>query len=187
MNTSRSNEVISIAIADDHKAVRQAFKYFLSLDESLHFVFEAENGNELINQLGYHKPDILLLDIKMPDRDGLDALKFIYNNYPEIKVLMLSAFTDDVYVEQCLQFGIRGYLTKTMDIQEIAGAIKKVFKNEVYLNNLMSSQLYAKYLSSFRKDSIPSLPQFTEEEIKILNYLKDEKTTEYISQIMNLS
>jgi len=178
---------ISIGIAGDHKAVRQAFKFYLSQHEDLHFILEAETGNELINKLSGNKPEILLLDIKMSGQNGLEVLKIISEMYPEIKVLIMSAFTDEIYVAQCLHYGIYGYLTKSVDIKEVVKAIYKVHNNEVYLTSVLSEQLLKQYLIANQKKTGNGLPVFGLDEIRILNLLKEERTTEEISSIMNLS
>jgi DNA-binding NarL/FixJ family response regulator len=182
-----TSQVIQIGIADDHKSMCQALKCALSRENSISVVLEAENGDDLIRKLSYCNPDILLLDIKMPQRNGIDALKIIYDSYPEIKVLILSAFIDEIYVAQCLQYGIYGYLTKSMDIGEIVKAIHLASRNEMFLTNLLSNGLAKKYLISNHKKTEKSLPDFSNDEIRILSLLTEEKTTEEISEIMNFS
>jgi DNA-binding NarL/FixJ family response regulator len=150
-------------------------------------MFEASNGIELISKLKDYTPDIILLDIQMPGCNGLECLKIIYQEYPELKVIMLSQFLDAVYVATCLEYGIYGYLTKSTDLSEVINAIKKACSNEVYLTNLISNQLIKKYLISFKRKVDYILPQFTVEEIEILTLLREERSTEEISHIMNLS
>lgn len=178
--------LISVAIADDHKAVRQAFMAALSSD-IITFIFEADNGFDLIDKLSIKKPDVLLLDIKMPGLNGIDALKIIHEKFAEVKVLVFSAFTDQVYVSQCLQYGIYGFFSKTSEVAEIVKAIEMAHNNEVYLTNLIGTQLYRNYIVSFHKRKMDALPNFTNEEIKLIELMKAEKTTEEISEIMNLS
>lgn len=181
------HEPISIGIADDHKAVRQAIKFFLSQENDFQFVIEAETGAELINKLSRSQPEILLLDIKMPGRNGIEVLKIVSELYPEIKILILSAFADDVCIAQCLHYGIYGYLTKSLDINEIVKAIHKVHNNEIYVTTVLSDQVFKQYLKANQKRTGNCLPEFGEDEIKILNLLKEERTTGEISSIMNLS
>jgi DNA-binding NarL/FixJ family response regulator len=187
MRDGLEKENIRIAIADDHKLVRQAIKNALSLESSLCIIFDAEHGEDLMTKLAHNHIDILLLDIKMPKLNGLEALKLIYEKYPAVKVIILSAFMDDVYVAHCLNYGIYAYLTKSMGIEEMVLAITLAHKNETYLNNLMATRLYKNYLNSFHKNSNNLLPPFSSDEIKILNLLTEEKTTKEISRIMNVS
>jgi DNA-binding NarL/FixJ family response regulator len=182
-----STSLIKVAIADDHKLVRQAIIFGLTEEACISIVLETDNATELIDNIPKYNPDIVLLDIKMPGMNGIEALRIISDKYPQIKVIMLSAFLDEVYIAQCLEFGIYGYLSKTMGISEIAKAIKEASENRVYLNNLIENRMVKRYLMSFNKQTQSLLPDFSTEELKILNFLKEEKTTEEISILMNQS
>lgn len=179
--------LINIGIVDDHKAVLQAFKAGLTRDLEIKVVLEAENGHDLFQKLLKCRPDIILLDLKMPGLNGTESSQLLFEKYPEIKVLILSAFIDETYIAQCLQFGIYGYLSKTMDLSEIIIAIKKVNNNERYFDNLIANQLLKNYLNKFHKNINNILPEFSNKEIEILTLLKDEKTTEEISDLLHLS
>ncbi len=178
---------INIAIADDHAVFRQALAFNLSTHSPFHVIFEADNGADLISKLAIQQPNVLLLDIQMPVMNGIEALKIIHEKYPHVHTLMLTAFFDEVYVAQCLQYGINGYLTKEMDIEQVIQAIHLAYENEVYHNNLLNNALLKNYLVKNKKSTAQLLPEFTEEEICILNLLKQEKRTEEISEIMHLS
>lgn len=180
-------QIIRLGIADDHKSVRQAYIHVLSKIASISIVLEADNGNDLINKIPACNPEVILLDLKMPKGDGLEALKFIHENYPEIRILVISAYIDEVYVGECLRYGIYGYLTKEMDISEIVNAIFKAHSNEMFVTNLMGNQLLRRYLHSFNRKVANILPEFTIEEIRILKLLSQERTTQEISSILNLS
>jgi DNA-binding NarL/FixJ family response regulator len=182
-----STTTIKLAIADDHKLIRQAIAYSLSEDTYISLVLETENATDLINNIPKYKPEIVLLDIKMPGMNGIEALKIITDKYPEVKVIMISAFLDEVYIAQCLEYGIYGYLSKTTGMSEIRKAINEAAENRVYLNNLIENQMVKKYLMSFNKKTQDLLPHFSCEELKILNLLKEEKTTGEISMLMNQS
>ncbi|AEV97239.1 hypothetical protein A4D02_17260 [Niastella koreensis] len=178
---------ISLAIADDHRAVRQAFRNAFSRFGFLSVAFEAENGKDLIAELSRQQPDVVLLDIKMPEVNGIEALKIIHEKFPTVKILILTAYFDEVYVAECLQYGINGYLTKNMDILDIVNAIKMAFNNEVYLTNLLMDSHLKSYIVKHKKNMNTVLPEFTCEELKILELMKLEKTTDEISHIMHLS
>jgi DNA-binding NarL/FixJ family response regulator len=176
---------IRIGIVDDHTAFRQALTAILAQESSLSIVLEAENGEELIRKLESQELDVLILDIKMPILNGVETLAIIYEVHPEIKVLVLSAFMDEVFIAQCLKYSIYGYLSKAMDIREIIKAITQAYNNEIYLTNLIGNQLIKKYLISFHRETNDLLPDFSNEDIRILNLLKEEKTTGEISEISN--
>lgn len=177
---------ITLAIADDHRVFRQALKNALSQQQLFSIEFEADNGKHLLSSLSKIFVDVLLLDIKMPEMNGIDTLKIIHEKFPSIRVLILSAFYDEAYVSQSLEYGVNGYLTKEMDILDIKNAILAAYKNEVYLTNLLSQANLKKYALRYNKNVTGFLPEFTNEEIKILELLQVEKTTDEIAHIMNI-
>jgi DNA-binding NarL/FixJ family response regulator len=179
--------LIQLALADDHRAVRQAFRKALESYEFIEVVFEAENGEELLSKIGKREPHVILLDIKMSIMHGIDALKIIHHQYPAIRILMLSAFLDEVYIGECLKLGVNGYLSKNMDISEIVSAIKAASNNEVYFTNLISNVFLRNYIANHNRRSLHLLPHFSAEEIKIAEMIKQEMTTEEIADICCLS
>jgi len=182
-----NNFIIKLAIADDHKVLRQSFIKALAGEPDLQIIFEADNGADLLKKLETQQPDVLLLDIHMPLLDGIEALKVIQKNFPCIRILIFTGFTDDIYVMQCLEYGINGFLTKSMDLEEIIRAIKTAYLNEVYHTNLLDNSLFKNYLVQKKKTSANLLPYFSDEEIRLLSLLSEEKNTYEISCMLNLS
>lgn len=178
---------INIAVVDDHLTFRQALVNILNETDHLHILFEAEDGNQLIEKLTIFQPDIILLDIKMPKMRGTVALKIVHELYPSVRVLMLTAFFDEVYILDCLQYGINGFLTKNMDVSEIIKAIETAYRNEVYFSNLLGNSYLKNYIAKNKKEFSKILPEFTSEEIRIIELLQLETSTTEISQIMCLS
>lgn len=183
-----NSKLITLAIADDHTLFRQCLVNTLQLaDKNLSIIFEAENGSILLEKLSRHQPDVLLLDMKMPELNGINALKTIYEKYPTVRVLVLSAFLDEIYVAQCLEFGINGYLTKHMGIEEIIKAIYTAHNNEIFISNIINNALLKNYFSKYNKNAETLLPQFSNQEILILNQLKLGKSLDEISKGLFLS
>lgn len=178
---------IRIALADDHQGVRQAYKEALEKHGDIEVVAEASTGTDFIERLLSAKVDVALLDVKMPGLNGIEVLKVMYSKYPAVKVLMLSAFFDEVYVGSCLEYGVNGYLTKNMEIPEIVHAIRAAYRNEVFLTNLLNDAQMKAYALRFNKSAGTLLPAFNPEELRILEMLREEKTTEEISSIMCMS
>jgi DNA-binding NarL/FixJ family response regulator len=178
---------IQLAIADDHCAVRQAFRKALESYNFIEVIFEAENGEELLSKICKREPQVVLLDIKMSIMNGIEALKVIHHKYPAIRILVLSAYLDEVFVCECLKLGINGYLSKNMEISEIVMAIKAASNNEMYFTNLISIFYFRNYIANHNKTSRHLLPLFSVEEIKIAELIRQERTTEEIADICCLS
>jgi DNA-binding NarL/FixJ family response regulator len=178
---------IDLAIVDDHRALRQAFKIALNNYDFINVLFEAKDGTDLISKLSHFTPDVILLDNKMPNMDGLTALRIVHNKFPNIGIIMFSAYIDEIYVGECLQFGINAFLSKDSDISEIIRAIRLASNNEVYFSNLLSNARIKAYLNKHSKRISPLLPDFSKEELGIMELMLHEKGTSEIANTMHMS
>lgn len=111
---------IKVAIADDHKIFRKGV-ILSSAFTNIKFVFEAENGDELLNGLPAAEPDVVLMDLRMPGKDGIEATKTISKQYPQIKVLILSMYEDERFVYHLMENGANGYLLKMQSPRKFGG------------------------------------------------------------------
>lgn len=133
--------MINLAIADDHKIFREGLKAVLSDCGELNLLIEARNGRELVNQLSVKKPDVILMDIKMPELDGMQATAYIQQHFQDIKVLALSMYQEDKYILDMMKAGASGYLLKDAEPGEITEAIFTVHKKGFYFNEHLSVTL----------------------------------------------
>jgi DNA-binding NarL/FixJ family response regulator len=178
---------IKIGLVDDHVCFRQALKITLLQFEHLTILFEAGNGNELFDRLTTLSPDVILLDIFMPEIGGLEVLKILSARFPKIKVVMLTCTMDETYVLEALNFGVNGFLTKYQEIREIVKAIETAYRDEVYVSNLMVNGFLRKYVLEYNKKSFTTAPKFSLEEIRIMKLLSMEKSINEISSDLHLS
>ena len=118
--------VIKVAIADDHKIFRKGVILSLRPYSNIKFVQEAENGDELLAGLPEAQPDVILMDLRMPQKDGIEATKIVSKQYPNIFVLVLSMYEDERFVSHLMENGANGYLLKNAEPQEIRKAIMDV-------------------------------------------------------------
>src|SRR5204862_1751891 len=129
---------IRVAIADDHKIFRKGVTLSLRPYTNIKFVLEAENGEDLLNGLAEAQPDVVLMDLRMPGKDGIEDTKTISKQFSGIKVLVLSMYEDERFVFHMMENGANGYLLKNSEPQEIRRAIMDVFEKGYYLNNYVN-------------------------------------------------
>ncbi len=184
-----SNELqIKFAIADDHKIFRDGIKMALNGKPHLKLVWEAEDGKDMMHKLTIKKPDLLLLDIRMPELDGINALQLIRKEYDELRIVVLSMYDDREMVSKMMEMGANAYLTKTTDPNEIYEAILTCMNEDFYFNDLVNQAVLLKlnHKKTIRQ-FYPNPIKFSEKEIQILKLLAEDKTTEEISKLVFLS
>jgi DNA-binding NarL/FixJ family response regulator len=180
--------VIKVAIADDHKIFRKGVILSLRPFTNIKFVQEAENGNELIDGLAESAPDVILMDLRMPVKDGIETTKHIAKTYPNIHIVVLTMFEDERFVSHLMEIGANGYLLKSADPTEIRRAVMEVFEKGYYLNNFVNRILLKK--SHAKQKVIPSLNSeitLTDRERDVIKYICMEFTASEIAQKMEVS
>lgn len=180
--------VIKVAIADDHKIFRKGVILSLRTFTNIKFVQEAENGQELIEGLAKSEPDVILMDLRMPQKDGIESTKYIAKQFPHIHIVVLTMFEDERFVSHLMEIGANGYLLKSADPSEIRRAIMEVAEKGYYLNNFVNRILLKK--SHSKQKLVPSLNSeitLTERERDVIKYICMEFTAQEIAQKMEVS
>ncbi len=185
MIDSLSNRKIKIVIADDHEVIRAGLRRLLSVDKSILILDEAPNGLKAIELVKYHKPDIALLDILMPQMDGIEATKIIKTTCPDVLVVILTAFEDAEHLEKALEAEADGYLTKDIGTKELIAALHDVFLGERVFSKSIVNLLQSTY--GYNDTSSIAHISISKREQEILNYVALGKTSLEISQILNIS
>ncbi len=134
-------EKIKILIADDQELMRQSLQIILSSVPEFEVTESAANGVEVIRSVRRECPDVILMDIRMPEMDGVVCTRIIKENYPDIKIIILTTFDDDEYVFNALKFGASGYLLKGISIDELTNAIRKVYRGNAMINEDIASKV----------------------------------------------
>jgi len=172
---------IRIAIVDDHTLFRNGVASLMSEFAELQVVFEAENGQQMQAALAKHpSPDVVLMDINMPVMDGYEATAWLKKNHPNIKVLALSMFEDDLAVIKMIKNGACGYVLKESKPRELLEAIKTIHTKGVYINELVSGKL-------IRSVSDDDEIDISKKELDFLKYCCSELTYKEIADKMNVS
>ncbi|HEY0054273.1 MAG TPA: response regulator transcription factor [Pedobacter sp.] len=181
-------DAIKVAIADDHKLFRKGVILSLRPYNNIKFVLEAENGEELLAGIAEAAPDVVLMDLRMPGKDGIETTKILSKQYPNIYVLVLSMHEDERFVSHMMENGANGYLLKNAEPQEIKRAIMDVYEKGYYLNNFVNRILIKKAHS--KQKSLPSLNSeitISDKEKEVLQYICMEFTAQEIAQKMDIS
>ena len=181
---------IKVAIADDHKIFRDGIKMALRDKEYLKILWEAEDGKDLMHKLKIKMPDVILMDIRMPEIDGINAISLIRKEYETLKIIVLTMYDDQEMITKMMEMGANAYLTKTTDPEEIYQAILTCMNDDFYFNDLVNKAVMGKLLQkkNVRQHyGTANTVHFNEKEIKILKLLAEDKTTEEISKTIFLS
>ncbi|MBS1771423.1 MAG: response regulator transcription factor [Bacteroidetes bacterium] len=134
-------EKIKYIIADDHKVFRKGILYTLNADANLQCIGEVENGVQLLELLETTTPDVIILDMKMPEMDGMEATKRIREKNADTKIIVLTMYDDENFILHMLDMGVNGYLIKNADPDEIIKAIYAVHETNYYFNDMVSKIL----------------------------------------------
>jgi DNA-binding NarL/FixJ family response regulator len=181
-------EIIRVAIADDHKIFRKGVILSLKTYHNIKFIFEAENGEELIKGVENEQPDIVLLDLKMPVKDGIETTKYLNKHFPKVRILILTMFEDERFVGHLMDTGANGYLLKSTEPAEIKQGIMDVMSTGFYLNNFVNRVLIKKNYSKQKfNPSLNTEIVISEREKEVLSLVCMEFTAQEIAQKMNIS
>ncbi len=179
---------IKVAIADDHQIFRKGVILSLRPFTNIKFVMEAENGEDLLQKLPEAMPDVVLCDLKMPIKDGIDATKIITKTYPQIRVIILTMYEDERFVGHLMDCGAAGYLLKNTEPVEIRKAIMDVVRTGFYLNPFVNKVLIKKNYSKQKfNPSLTSEVALSEREKEVLTLVCMEFTATEIAQKMSIS
>ena len=179
---------IKLAIADDHKIFRNGLKATLEDCEDFDLILEASNGKQLTGMLTEVTPDVVLMDIKMPEMDGIQTTAWIKQRYPNVKLLALSMFNEDKYIVDMMRAGASGYLLKNAEPEEIIEAISTVNQKDYYFNERPSITLIKQLAGNSNSTNAPlSMADFNEREIEVLRLVCQECSNQEIADKICLS
>lgn len=160
---------ISIMITDDHSMIREGLKSLLELDDDFKVIAEAVDGRDCLDKLDVYKPDILLLDINMPNMNGLDVLKELKARKSKVKVLVLTVHNEMEYLMKAVDIGINGYVLKDSESAELKKAIRAIMDGETYIKPSLIPALNAKRLE--RNEDEKKIDSLTRRELEVLKLL----------------
>jgi DNA-binding NarL/FixJ family response regulator len=176
--------MINIIIADDHPIVRRGLKQIIQDEKDMRVVFEAANSEEVILALKDRQIDLLLLDISMPGKSGLDLLVDLNNQYPDLPILILSALPEEAYAKRVIKMGASGYIHKESASELLVPAIRRVLQGKRYISSKLAEILASDITS---KDNKTLHEQLSEREFEVLLLIGKAKTLSEIADNLHLS
>jgi len=179
---------IKVAIADDHQIFIEGIKSLLRENQHIQIVGEVSDGKELLDLLKSKKVDVVLMDVSMPNLDGLEATRKIYHAYPDVKIIGLTMFEDTTKISDMMRAGASGYLFKTTGKHELVNAIQKVYTGQKYLSPEVSNKLIDRMIGDeFPKETPVRHAEITPREKDIIKLIAQEMTNNEIAQRLNNS
>ncbi|MDR6942254.1 response regulator transcription factor [Mucilaginibacter pocheonensis] len=178
---------IKLGIVDDHKIFRNGLKATLEDCEDFNLILEASNGKELIGLLTDKVPDVLLMDIKMPEMDGIQTATYVHQHYKHVKILALSMFNEDKYIVDMMKAGASGYLLKNAEPEEIIEAISTVYHKGFYFNEHLSITLIKQLVVNDHAEISNNKADLNEREIEVLKLVCQECSNQEIADKIFLS
>jgi DNA-binding NarL/FixJ family response regulator len=182
--------MIQVLICDDHQIVRQGIKLILADAADIALAFEAVNGPDAVGRVRQGGIDVVLLDIAMPQRDGLDVLKQLKNEFPKLPVLMLSTYPDRQYAVRSLKLGAAGYLNKSADSEQMIEAIRRVAAGGLFITASVAEQLASAVGAGGRDGSQADQPlheRLSQREYQVFRLLSQGHSVGEIAQTLALS
>lgn len=177
---------IQLVIADNHTLVRAGFRALVEELDGIEVVGEADNGRDAIQLVETFKPQIVLMDIAMPEMNGLEATARISREFPQVRVLILSMHANEEYVYQALRSGASGYLLKDSGAEELELALRAISRGETYLCPAVSKYVVSDYVRRLNQDQTP-LDQLTPRQREILQLIAEGNSTRDIAEMLYIS
>ncbi|HWK05617.1 MAG TPA: response regulator transcription factor [Puia sp.] len=184
-----TKDKIRLLIADDHKVVLDGLVALLQAEDSFVISATAYNGKQALELIRSQEYDVCILDINMPELDGIETARLIKEEKPELKIIILTTYREKEIIARLLQIGVAGYLLKNSTLQELVSAIKKVAGNGYYFSDEVQASILHDYRSAEAppgKETVP-LVTLTQREKEILELLSNEYTNEKIAATLDIS
>jgi two-component system, NarL family, response regulator NreC len=178
---------IKVLIADDHQIVREGLRSLLEQEPGINLVGEAENGRQTLRLARELTPDVIIMDVAMPDLNGIEATRQIVAEFPTIKVIALSMHDDRRFVLNMIKAGAQGYLLKDNTFKDLAKAIRVVVTNKTYLSNEIADIVVKDYLATSTSEESSAFSLLSPREREVLQLIAEGKTTNQVAEHLHVS
>jgi len=178
-------ETIKVMITDDHPVVREGLSAMLKKESDIQVVGEAENGTVAINKARELQPDIILMDLRMPEVDGVEAMHQIRSENPDIKFIVLTTYDNDEYIFKGIEAGARAYLLKDAPREELFKAVRAVYRGESLIEPTVASKVLDRFAELSRQSQAPE--ELSERELEVLNLMAKGAANKEIAASLYIS
>jgi len=178
---------LRILLADDHKITRQGLRSLLEKQRDMEVVAEAENGRTAVRLAAEMAPDVVIMDVTMPNLNGAEATRQILSRTPDIKIIALSMHSDTLFVTEMLKSGASGYLLKDCAFEELTRAIRAVIDNKTYLSPSISGVVVEDYLHRLSKADFSNSDVLSDREREVLQLMSEGNSTKQVALKLHIS
>lgn len=192
MKKKSINDTIKIMLVEDHRLVRESFAQMLELEEEFVVVGQAANANDALHLALSLKPDVILMDIKLPGVNGIEATRMIKKELPDTEIMMLSMYDEEEYVREAVKAGATGYVLKDISQEDLIRNIKVVYSGGSYIQPSLARKVLQDLASGGKAKSqaIPrssSIKELSDREIEVLQLVADGKSNKEVAQVLTIS
>jgi two-component system, NarL family, response regulator NreC len=177
----RKNGLIRIILADDHQIVRQGLRILLEAEPDMEIIAEADNGRKVLRQAQELLPDVIIMDLSMPELNGIEACRQILNGAPAVKVVALSMHSDSLFVLNMIKAGASGYLLKDCALEELVKAIRTVVSHKTYLSPGVSDIVIRDFVTGWQTTNTSAFSVLSAREREVLQLMAEGRTTNQIA------
>lgn len=180
-------DLIRLLLVDDHKVVRLGLRALLEAEPDIQVAGEAATATEAIQMIDQLRPDLVLMDIRLPDQNGIAACRQIRQHWPDIQVLMLTSFADEELVLEAISAGAAGYVLKQLDTNELVNAVHAVGRGDAVLDPAVTKKILARVRCAEHEAQSAAFRDLSERELQVLALVAEGKTNAEIADVLILS
>lgn len=178
---------INIVLVDDHKVLRHGLSQALQGESDMVIIGQAENGYEAVQIAQQKVPDVMVMDIAMPELNGIEATRQILKTHPQIKVIALSMHSNKKFIHEMFKAGAKGYLLKDCEYTELISAIRIVMQNKTYLSPAITGVIIENYMMQGAEEKQNAFAVLSDREREVLQLIAEGKTTKQIARMLHVS
>ncbi len=180
----KDDTTIKIFLVDDHSIMRQGLRVLIEAESDMEVIGEAGNGRETVQQVRELEPDVVIMDITLPDLNGIDATRILVSEFPQLKIIALSMHSNRIFVEEMMDAGAFGYLLKSCVFDELVDGIRTVYKNKAFYSSKLTQMVAEKESVVSPESDLLKFPELTNREREVLQLLAEGHTTKEIAELL---